>query len=515
MSWQSELDDLERRRAMARELGGPEKVARHRDAGKLTVRERIAALLDPGSFREIGSVAGVAQYDAGGELTAFSPANAVTGHGTIEARPVAITGDDFTVRGGANDGGLFEKIMIAERMAHDLRMPLVRLVDGTGGGGSVKTIEKMGRTYVPALHGWEYVVNNLSVVPVIGLALGSVAGLGAARVAGTHYSLMVKGLSQVFTAGPPVVARVGELLDKEQLGGSHIHTRNGVVDDEVGSEAEAFARVRSFLAYLPRNVDQLPPRSACQDDRARRDEALLGVIPRDARQVYKIRPIVASLVDRDSFFEIGRYWGRSCVTGLARLNGLPVAVIASDPMHYAGAWTAKSSEKVVRFVDFAQTFHLPVVHLVDIPGFHIGLEAEKAATLRYGVRAMAAIYQASVPWCSVIMRRAFGVAGASHQASGRFNMRFAWPSAEWGSLPIAGGLEAAYRAELDAAPDRAARLAEIDARLRALTSPLRSAEAFLIDEIIDPRETRARLCEFADLAGPILQTGSSRFGMRP
>jgi acetyl-CoA carboxylase carboxyltransferase component len=515
VSWQDELDDLERRRVLARQMGGPEKVARHEAAGKLTVRARVDALLDAGSFREFGSIAGVAEYDASGAISSFMPANSVTGYGMIDGRPIAVTGDDFTVRGGANDGGLFEKIMIAERMAHDLRLPLVRLVDGTGGGGSVKTIEIKGRTYVPALHGWEFAVANLARVPVVGLALGSVAGLGAARVAASHYSLMVKGLSQVFTAGPPVVARIGENLTKEELGGSHIHTRNGVVDDEVESELEAFERVRGFLSYLPRNVDELPARHPCDDDPSRRDEMLLSVIPRAARQVYKVRPIIETLLDYGSFFEIGRFWGRSCVTGFGRLKGLSVALIASDPMHYAGAWTARSSEKLVRFIDLAQTFHLPVIHLVDVPGFQIGLEAERAATLRYGVRAMAAIYQASVPWCSVIMRRAFGVAGASHQATGRFNMRFAWPSAEWGSLPIAGGLEAADRADLDAAPDRAAKLAEIEARLNALTSPLRSAEAFLIDEIIDPRDTRRRLCEFADLAAPALRTGASQFGMRP
>ncbi len=515
MSWQPELDDLERRRGLAARLGGPEKVARHRANGKLTVRERIDALLDPGSFREAGSIAGVAGYDASGQLVEFMPANAVTGHGLIAGRPVALCGDDFTVRGGANDGGLFEKLLYAERMAHELRMPLVRLVDGTGGGGSVKTIEKMGRTYVPAVPGWEFAVANLARVPVVGLALGSVAGLGAARVASSHYSMMVKGLSQVFTAGPPVVARVGEVLDKEELGGSHIHTRNGLVDDEVESEIEAFARTRQFLSCLPRNIDELAARGPSSDDRLRSDETLLTAIPRDARRVYKIRPIIEALVDSDSWFEMGRFWGRSCVTGLARLDGHSVAVIASDPMHHAGAWTAKSSEKITRFVDFAQTFHLPLVHLVDIPGFHIGLEAEQAATLRAGVRAMAAIYQASVPWCSVILRRAFGVAGASHQATGRFNMRFAWPSAEWGSLPIAGGLEAAYRAELDAAADRAQRLAEIEERLIALTSPIRSAEGFLIEEIIDPRTTRRRLCEFVDLAAPILRTGPSQFGLRP
>lgn len=514
MTWLPELDDLDHRRRLAGQLGGAEKVARHKSQGKLTVRERIAALLDPDSFREWGAVAGTAVYE-GDRLKDLVPANSVCGLGMIEGRPSAVTGDDFTVRGGANDGGLFEKLMIAERAAHDLKVPLVRLVDGTGGGGSVKTIEMKGRTYIPSLPGWEIAVENLARVPIVGLALGSVAGLGAARVASSHYSMMVRQIAQVFTAGPPVVARIGEHLDKEALGGSHIHTRNGVVDDEVETELEAFARTRRFLSYLPRNVDELPARSQCSDDPQRSDEALLSVIPREARRVYRVRPIIESLVDQDSFFEMGKLWGRSVVTGLARLSGWPVAVIASDPMHYGGAWTAKSSEKLMRFVDLAQTFHLPVVHLVDIPGFQIGLAAEEAATLRHGVRAMTAIYQARVPWCSVVIRRAFGVAGAAHQATGRFNMRFAWPSAEWGSLPLAGGVEAAYRAELDAADDRDAKLAEIDARLRALSSPLRTAEAFLIEEIIDPRSTRARLCEFAELAAPLRTPGPSQFGIRP
>lgn len=191
-----------------------------------------------------------------------------------------------------------------------------------------------------------------------------------------------------------------------------------------------------------------------------------------------------------------------------------MAVVASDPYHYGG-WTARASEKLVRFIDMAQTFHLPVVHLVDIPGFQIGVEAEEAATIRYGARAMAAVYQATVPWCSIIVRRAFGVAGAAHQSTGRFNVRYAWPSGEWGSLPIAGGLEAAYKAELEASPDPAAKLAEIEARLKQYTSPFRTAEQFLMEEIIDPRETSALLCEFANLSASLRTAGRSAFGMRP
>ncbi len=519
MSWQPELDELKKRQTLAQHMGGPEKVARHKNNGKLTVRERIAALCDDGSFKEIGSASGFAAYDAANELQSFTPTNQIIGRARIEKRTVAISADDFTVRGGANDGGVREKLVYVEKMANQLRIPLVRLVDGTGGGGSVKTIEVIGRAYVPEVHGWEYAVMNLATVPVVGLALGSVAGLGAARVASSHYSLMVEGISQIFAAGPPVVARAfakaGQNVTKDELGGTQIHGGNGTVDDVVESEAEAFARTRRFLSYLPSSVYELPARITPTDDPQRREEKLLSAIPRDPKKVYQMRPIIQALVDQGSFFEIGKMWGRAIITGFARLDGWPVAVVASDPYHYGGGWTARASEKLVRFIDMAQTFHLPVVHLVDIPGFQIGVEAEEAATIRYGARAMAAVYQATVPWCSIIVRRAFGVAGAAHQSTGRFNVRYAWPSGEWGSLPIAGGLEAAYKAELEKAPDPAAKLAEIEARLKQFTSPFRTAEQFLIEEIIDPRETRALLCEFAHLAAPLRAAGVSSFGMRP
>jgi acetyl-CoA carboxylase carboxyltransferase component len=516
MSWQREVEELHRREAMAREMGGPEKVERHKAAGKLPVRERIARLLDPDTFHEIGAVSGFAEYAPGGSLERFSPTNFLFGRGRIEGRPVVVEADDFTVRGGAADAGLWTKQVAAAQMANELRLPVVRLVDGSGGGGSVKSLDgPMGRTYVPRNPAWEWVVRNLATVPTVGLALGSVAGLGAARVVTSHYSAMVRGVSQLFVAGPPVVARVGERVDKEQLGGSHIHTRNGSVDDEVASEDEAFARARRFLSYLPSSVHELPPRGKSVDDPSRRDESLLAAVPRDERKVYKMRPLLESLVDRGSFFEIGRHWGQAVITGLARLDGWPVAVMASDPYFYGGGWGADASQKATRFVDLAETFHLPVVHLVDNPGFLIGVQAERAGTIRHGARALAAIYQATVPWCSIIVRKCYGVAGAAHCDASRFHYRYAWPSGDWGSLPIAGGLEAAYRAELDQAEDRAARLAEIERRLQAVRSPFRTAEAFLVEEIIDPRDTRPLLCEFANLAAPLRQAGPPAVRMRP
>jgi acetyl-CoA carboxylase carboxyltransferase component len=514
VTWDPELDELRRRTELAAAMGGEEKVARQHDAGKLTVRERIDALVDPGSFHEVGALTGRAEYDEG-QLAGFTPANFVMGRARIEGRPVVVGGDDFTVRGGAADASIFQKQVHAEQMANELRLPIVRLVDGSGGGGSVKSIETMARSFVPFNPGWEWVIENLATVPVVALCLGSVAGLGAARVVTSHYSVMVRGTSQLFVAGPPVVARLGEHVDKEGLGGSEIHGRNGAVDDVVDTEHDAFARARAFLSYLPRSVDDAPPRVEPTDDPERREGWLIDAIPRDARQVYKVRDIIDAVVDRESFLEIGRGYGRSAVTGLARLDGWPVAVLAGDPYFYGAGWTADASQKVTRFVDLADTFHLPVVHLVDNPGFVIGVDAERAATIRHGARALAAIYQAQVPWCSVILRKVYGVAGAAHQNAARLKYRFAWPSGDWGSLPLAGGIEAAYKAQLEAADDPDAERAEIERRLDAARSPFRTAEVFMIEEIVDPRYTRPLLCEFANLAAPVRGTGPTARGARP
>ena len=515
MTWRPELDEIERRKRAALELGGPEKVERHRAAGKLTVRERLDGVADAGSFVEVGSISGFPEYDDAGHLVKFVPANIVCGTARVGGRDVFLTGDDFTVRGGASDGGLGDKFVYAETFARRFRIPLIRLVDGTGGGGSVKHVETRGRTYLPDVPHFTEVLAALSEVPVVALGLGSIAGMGAARVCASHYSVMVRQTSQLFAAGPPVVARVGEVVTKEELGGSSIHAKNGTVDDEVDDEHEAFARARRFLSYLPSSAFELPERAPTHDPPDRRHDALLAAVPRDARKVYKMRPIVEAVVDAGSFFEMGRLWGRSVITGLARLDGLPVAVLASDPYYYGGAWTSDASRKAIRLVDLAETFHLPVVHFVDIPGFLIGKDAERSGIMRYGTQALAAIRQSTVPWCALIVRKAFGMAALSQRNGSPAFQRFAWPSAEWGSLPIAGGVDAAYRAVIESAPDPAEARARIEAKLDALKSPIRTAEAFGVEEMIDPRDTRTHLCRFANLAAPLRQTGVAGFGYRP
>lgn len=500
-------------------MGGPDKVKRQHDQGRLTVRERIDGVVDAGSFHEIGAVAGLGEYDEQGELKHVTPANCVFGRARIDGRTVVVVGDDFTVRGGSADASIAAKPLMAEEMAHDFRLPIIRIIEGSGGGGSVKTIETKGAANLPGGIGgnrwYRYTTENMSLVPVVALGLGSVAGLGAARLAASHYSVMTK-QSAMFVAGPPVVKRLGQDLGKMELGGADIQTRAGGVDHAVDTEAEAFACARRFLSYLPSSVYELPPTLPCTDDPQRTDEQLISAVPRDRRRVYKMRPIIESVVDSGSFFEVAQNYGRPIIIGLARLEGRAVMVLASDPYHYGGSWTADACQKVIRWVDFAETFHLPIVYLMDCPGFMVGLEAEKAATIRHGVRAMAAVNQSTVPWCTVIVRNSFGVAGVVHQPADRFSIRYAWPSAYWGSLPLEGGIEAAYRAEIDAAPDPKAKLKEIEERLNKLRSPFRSAEKFWVEEVIDPRKTRSLLCEFARLAEPIRKAGPpSNMSTRP
>jgi acetyl-CoA carboxylase carboxyltransferase component len=517
MTWQPEVDELRRREKMVRAMGGAERIAKHRAQGRLTVRERIDRLLDPGTFHETGALAGKATYKDG-ELVDFRSANFILGTGRMDGRKVVVGGDDFTVRGGAADGSIRGKQEYAERMAHDLRIPMIRLVDGTGGGGSVKTLEEMGYTYVPVNPAWDLVVENMGLIPVAAACLGSVAGLGAARVAASHFSVMVKKISQLFVAGPPVVKfGVGQDLTKEELGGVQVHRSSGVIDNIAESEDDAFRQIRRFLSYLPSNVWQMPPVVSSTDDPGRKDERLISAIPRNRRIPYKIREILPMIFDEDSIFEMGRFYGGGTITALARLDGHPVGVIAPDPFVGGGSLTAEGADKLERFVDLCQTFHLPIVNLVDQPGIAIGLAAEKKGTVRRGVRAIAAIYQATVPMIEMILRRVFGVGGAGMINGHGLHLRYAWPSGDWGSLPLEGGIQVAYRRELEASENKEALLDELMARLERVRSPFRTAEAFGIEEIIDPRDTRPLLCEWVRDAYQLLPEllGPSAHSMRP
>jgi acetyl-CoA carboxylase carboxyltransferase component len=503
--WTVELEELQARIRFSAELGGAEAVAKQRAAGRLTIRDRIDRLADPGTFNEVGRLAGRAIRAEDGSLESVKPSNYLFGSLSVEGRPAVVSGYDYTVRGGAIEGGLMDKRPYAERMAHDLKVPLIRLIEGVG--ASVRGLKSLGATYVPTVPGWEYSVANLSRVPVVSAAMGSLAGLPAIEVTAAHFSVMVKGQAQVFVAGPPLVkAASGTDIDKESLGGWREATRSGSVDAAVDTEDEALALVRRVLGYLPSNVWQLAPRGEQTDDPNRTDPALRSLIPR-ARRPFDVRGLFASVADEGSLTEIASNHGRAAVVSLARLDGWPVVFLGTDSRIDGGGLSAAAADKAVRLIDLADTFHLPVVAFMDHPGMLIGLGAERAGTLRAGCRALSAIYEADVPWASVIVRRAYGAAGATHRNPTRHTFRVAWPSGEWGSLPLRGGVDAAYRRVIETAEDPAAKRAELQREYEQVTSPFRTAEMFGVEDIIDPAETRPQLCRWITLAYHTMAAG--------
>ncbi len=496
--------ELERRRAFVRAMGGPEGIARQHSQGKLTVRERIERFADPGSFREFMGLMGRATYE-GGELTHLTPRAAVDGFCTLDGRKVVVTAGDFTVRGGSggSSGGGLGMELAANRRALEWRLPSVRLLDAAG--GSVRTFEEMGRTYLPDGNSFTWPdVQLLRAVPVVSAVLGSVAGLPAVNACMAHFNVMVKDTSQLFPGGPPVVkAALGYDITKEELGGSAMHTtQSGVIDNLARDEDEALAMVRRFLSYLPSNVWEMAPRAETADDPNRRDESLLTVIPADRRRAYDSHKVIRAVVDRDSFFEIAPGYGRARITGLARLHGYPVGIMANNPI-YGGSTDVAAGEKIIRLIQLCDTFHLPLISLADEPGFMVGLESEKKGIERAGARLVIATCDSRMPWATIVTGQVYGVAGQCHHRPSGMFQRYAWPSANWGSMHIEGGAFAAYRREIESAPDPEAKRAEIEAMLKAIASPFRTAEATGQD-IIDPRETRPLLCQFVEEAQPIL-----------
>src|SRR5215813_6287144 len=277
--WAPEIEEIRRRQDAAQAMGGPQKVARQRASGRLTVRERIDRLADPGTFAEIGALTGFGDYDGDGRLISVMPANFVAGTASIGGRRVMIGADDFTVRGGSGDAAIHAKQIYSEQYAADLRLPVVRLLDGASGGGSVKTTLDTGYTYIPVNPAWDAVVGNLSVVPVVAACLGPVVGLGAARLVMSHLAVMVTGVGQLFTAGPPVVrGGTGEDLTKEELGGAAVHRRNGAIERFAASEGEAFGIIRDFLSYLPASVHDTPQPVTSEDIPGRRDDLLIDAV---------------------------------------------------------------------------------------------------------------------------------------------------------------------------------------------------------------------------------------------
>ncbi len=515
--WADELGGIAARRQRAGELGGREAVEARRVKGRLTVRDRIEEMVDPGSFHEQGPIAGHGETDAEGRLTDFAPANYVLGLAKLDGRPCVVGGEDFTQRGGSPSPAGLRKSVYAESLAVRMRVPLIRFLEG--GGGSVSGPAGKGRPAgdpVFTTPRFRSIGQILGIAPVASAALGAVAGFPAARLVASHFSVMTRENSQVMIGGPALVARaLGESLTKDELGGAKVHARSGVVDNIAEDEHDAFAQMRRFLSYMPTNVSELPPVVPCEDDTERTIPELRALVPRDRRKVYDTRRLLRSVLDRDTVFELTPHFGRSQVTALARLGGRAVGVLANDCRFYAGAMTADGAQKVRRFVDLCDTFHLPIVSFVDEPGFMIGPDSERDATIRHGAAALFAVQQSRVPWISVVVRKSYGVAAAAHY--GPDGIVLAWPSAESGALPLEGGIAVAYRREIADADDPAAKRAELEESWASKRSPFPRAEAFAVHDLIDPADTRRELCRWIDWHAPLLNEllGPASYTYRP
>lgn len=465
--WPAVLDDLERRRDVSRAMGGEERLAKHRAAGKLDARARVAHLVDDGSFLELGTL-------VGGEE---APADAVVmGSGRIDGRPVMVAAEDFTVKAGTiSQSANAKRHRVAEIALAD-RVPLVMILEGAG-------FRADGR------HGARTPTDMLAQarcsgrVPLVTAVLGASAGHGALVAPMSDFTVMSRHAS-IFTAGPPVVHEsLGEEVTKEELGGPDVAIGSGLIHNLADDDAAALDMVRAYLAYFPTSAWSYPPDAIDGDDVAPRAvPELLEIVPHNGRRIYDMHKVVDVVFDAGSCFEVQPDFGRPLITALCRLGGHPVAVIANQPKVMAGSITADAADKAAHFVMVADSFHLPLIFLADNPGVMPGTASERAAILRKGARMYAAQTQASVPKFEVTLRKAYGF-GSMVMGMIAFDGQsavFAFPGATMGAM----GASAMSRAR-GSDEDEAAMLRRME-----VEASYRSAQGFGMDELIDPRELR-------------------------
>ena len=348
MNWKKETVEIKKRRKLAKAQGGEEAIKIQHEKGRLTLRERINILLDKDSFHEQGEIAGGVEVDSDGKLESLTPANFILGFGKINNKQVVVGGEDFTVKGGSPNAAGLRKSVYTEELALKFKVPLIRLHEG--GGGSVAGPGKKSGGYggdpVFSKSRFKSVAETLREIPVASAALGPVAGMPAARFVASHFRVMTKETAQILVAGPAVVERAfGKKMTKEELGGSEIHKLNGVTDNVADSEEDAFLQIKSFLSYLPQNIYELSEKVDCNDPIDRKEEELLSIIPKDRKRSYEMRDIVKLVFDKDSFFEMTKFFGKGIITGFARINGFPVAIFANDSNFYAGSMSAEGAQK--------------------------------------------------------------------------------------------------------------------------------------------------------------------------
>ncbi len=484
--------ELRARRARIEEGGGPERTARQHGAGKLTARERLAELLDPGTFVELDRFV-THRATAFGMDKVEAPADGVvTGYGAINGRLAYVFSQDFTVLGGSLGEGHAQKICKVMDLALRNGAPVIGLNDS--GGARIQE-------GVAALGGYAeiFLRNTLAsgVVPQISAIMGPCAGGAVYSPAITDFTIMVRGTSYMFVTGPQVVRAVThEDVTFEELGGADVHAgRSGVAHFIAGSDSDCLRLIRRLLAYLPQNNLDDPPRVSSSDDPRRMDAALDALVPEDPHRPYDMHDVIARVVDGGEFLEVHEHFAQNLLVGFARLGGHPVGVVAQQPAVLAGVLDINGSVKGARFVRFCDAFNIPLVTFVDVPGFLPGTAQEHGGIIRHGAKLLFAYCEATVPKLAVITRKAYG--GAYDVMSSkhiRGDLNLAWPTAEIAVMGPEGAIDIVFRRELEEAQDREATRAQLVAEYRAqFANPYVAAGRGYVDDVIEPHETRPRL----------------------
>ncbi|MGW8331701.1 acyl-CoA carboxylase subunit beta [Streptomyces sp. NPDC055897] len=486
------LGELERLRARAHEGPEPQATERQHARGKLTARERVTLLLDEGSFTEIESLRRHRATGFGLEHKRPYSDGVVTGWGTVEGRTVFVYAHDFRIFGGALGEAHAEKIHKLMDLAFAAGAPLVSLNDGAGA-----RIQEG----VSALAGYGGIfrrnVAASGVIPQISVMLGPCAGGAAYSPALTDFVFMVRGISQMFITGPDVVQAVtGEKVSQNELGGADVHAQlSGVASAAYDDEESCLLDVRHLLSLLPANNHETAPALPCEDPADRRCDGLLDLVPAEPSRAYDMRRVIEEVVDDGDFFEVHSAWAANLVCALARLDGQVVGIVANQPSAVAGVLNIEASEKGARFVQFCDAFSIPLVTLVDVPGFLPGVDQEHEGIIRHGAKLLYAYCNATVPRIQLIVRKAYG--GAYIVMDSRSigaDLSLAWPSNEIAVMGAEGAANVIFRREIAAAEDpAAARAQRIKEYESELMHPYYAAERGLVDEVIDPRDTRSVL----------------------
>ncbi len=509
------LDKLQRLKQEALQGGGEKRVQKQHALGKLTARERLERLLDPGSFQELGMFVKHQISEMGMGDKRFPGDAVVTGFGTINGRQVAVFAQDFTVLGGTFSEMHARKIVMLQDLALEAGAPIIGLMD-SGGARIQEGIRGL------AGYGSMFTRNVLSsgVIPQISVMMGPTAGGSVYAPALTDFVIMVRNTSYMFLTGPEVVKAVtGEEVTTEELGGAMVHNaHSGVAHFLAEDEAHALDMVRLLLSYLPQNNTEDPPRAVCTDPPDRQDESLLTIVPAEEDQSYDVKQVIQAVVDYGSFLEVQPYFARNAVVGFARMEGYVVGVVANQPAFLAGVLDIDASDKIAHFIRICDAFNIPIITFVDTPGFLPGVNQEHYGVIRHGAKVIYAYVEATTPKISVVLRKAMGGAYIAMSSKAmRSDLAFAWPTAQIAVMGAEGAVRILHRKDLARAEDPAQMEAAFVSDYReTFFNPYIAAELGFIDDIIDPRETRPRLIRaLAYLRTKVQQNPPKKHGLMP